>query len=77
MLSGYEFGTIYSENKILVYRKTSLNSGTVILSYPMSYISSRVKVIRNITRWTAAVSIVIVILMSYFLSSLITEDWVA
>jgi len=73
LLSGYEFGTIYSENKILVYRKTSLNSGTVILSYPMSYISSRVKVIRNITRWTAAVSIVIVILMSYFLSSLITR----
>lgn len=73
LLSGYEFGTIYSENKILVYRKTSLNSGTVILSYPMSYISSRVKVIRKITRWTAAVSIVIVILMSYFLSSLITR----
>ncbi|HHU78219.1 MAG TPA: histidine kinase [Clostridiales bacterium] len=73
LLSGNEFGTIYSENKILVYRKTSLNSGTVILSYPMSYISSRVKVIRNITRWTAAVSIVIVILMSYFLSSLITR----
>jgi two-component system sensor histidine kinase YesM len=73
LLSGNEFGTIYSENKILVYRKTSLNSGTVILSYPMSYISSRVKVIRKITRWTAAVSIVIVILMSYFLSSLITR----
>ncbi|HHY81975.1 MAG TPA: histidine kinase [Clostridiales bacterium] len=71
--SSNEYGTIYSEKNILVYRKTSSNDGTVIISYPKSYISSRVEVIRNISRWTAAISIVIVILISYLLANLITR----
>ena len=70
---GNESGTIYNENNILVYRKTPLNDGTVIISYPKSYISDRVGIIRNITRWTAMISIATVILISYLLANLITR----
>lgn len=68
-----ESGTIYNQDNILVYRKTPLNNGTVIISYPKNYISNRVAIIRNITRWTAMISIVTVILISYLLANLITR----
>lgn len=67
------FGSIEEKDKIMVFRKTLVNNGTIVVSYPMSYITGRVGVIKNITHWTVIISILSVILISYLLANLITR----
>lgn len=69
----FSYGTIKREKSILVFRKVPINNSFIVVYYPRNIILDRIRPIRAMTRTIALVSIVVVLLISFGLSNLITR----
>ncbi len=66
-------GSINANDRIMLFRKTAVNKATLIVSYPMSYITGTIGIIKDTTLWTIIISIISVVLISFLIAGLITR----